>query len=1612
MPPANSLSSTAPPSCNRSTTDTVPSICNCNSNDVELTAAEPYHSFEQQPHLIVVPDNIADISNLTNNNNNNNNSHPSHTTLPAAHSSGHRLSYSGRDSSEHSSIVPYHSKYHLHLPFSTTSLSTARFSTESDDLYNQSSFNSSSRQLDDTSQLPPNASHPYRDRSGVFSASTQTVDYSRRGIRGKISELGLKKGLETVTANLRSRLRRPLFQEQQVFDQPDSCASASNMSRPSSYILSTPNEQNMNTSNAVTLANNGDKLPAKKTSRVKAMFSKLKPKGRRGQTAAATSNTLTLVIRASESDVVCIQDDIDGQGPSMAGPPTMTENNLSGRQRDATFFEASNSKLSTGEQHRDYNQMSSTYTPSSKSTSTSAHSAVGISLSPPANKLRVAIPNSFKLNEINAASGLPSPISPGIDLQQRELHTAADSFDSMPSVVDPNTHLRVPNTQYLSINSDQVSIAQSESPLRSEFATNGDIYSDEDDNDDEEAMSLAAAAAVAASVVATASTVVAAACEPLRSNGSDSDNDVFPESSSATPSYKARELYLANRKTPFVQINGTNVVGDTSRPRPIVNADHRSANNNDWSKTVPTTATVTIATTTISDNVRQPPTVFTSTLTPGCTPPTSVANTPQLTVRTMARPAIESGLNRSLFDGNIGRILVSEHVHGRLLERGGASLVKLLDVHVVWSASPPFNPSFDIMWPFSFTGQQINQYGDLPNGDNITPESLQELRGDATIARVIHAMTLERDRRMLVAALCVRQRFVSTYDLLRLLVLRYLEPFCQLSTAEQLNSKMMTALAMIANIEMVHLANVLLVAYVNQVLVLMQFVYLILGCVTFLMTLQANLPAQLISISQILFTVINWPLLGWIWFANWMACFAPEGSTTVHSPMASPTEHSSSSNPLKATESYFARNILNIARPALSDIFMTEKGSAWLKERQSNELTALLNLKPLPLNVIEATTQNECVSPGGTQRTCYEEDPQLGEYPFDYAGTDLNQEAANNGNDPFGRPCNNSINIDLFKTKHLTALPGQLSSQALSLLSENTLIWPFIAYCPRNTSPRASRAVTLPSVLADLVWTRESGTDRLQRFVGAAPYLFHEDDIARTIVLLYLEALYMRDTSGADTTIARLRLVNLTRKWIEHRSLGSHACCLVDTLLRVVVTRDPDTATFAYPVLDKLHKKGTAAMITTSNYTGEAANQSSQQTTNTDTEQLTSISANALTPLELGAFPIRTASALAYRLLHADPEQLAARLVRLDHAQFIAIPLRDLVPPAKGQPRPVALEKHARWFDALAYNTAAAILAPDNIAHRVDVLERVIVLAGACLKHRAFNAAFALRATLSLSAIERLHSTWNMLPTSVVRIMTQLEHSCSTSDNYATYRTELRRAEGKATVPYIGLCLSDMMRLYEGSQVIPSTVTATAISQSNSLHGPSSPTSPVMAEAWMASNLIVDSDEPRLEPAHIEPNTTTATTVSTPVHGKENSGEGPMIRWQYWKRVGIQVERLRGWQHISYRNLGEATTAHNSVDHNGSCRCIATTPAAAPAVPVRPQRQRANTTPNDCIREIMAVNPNAVNDAKSSSLYRCLNNNNNSHSNNKIVAALVHFILLTYPIPMNVMHLLNGVGAG
>ncbi|RKP25917.1 hypothetical protein SYNPS1DRAFT_28368 [Syncephalis pseudoplumigaleata] len=1396
-----------------------------------------------------------------------------------------------------------------------------------------------------------------------------------------------------------------------VFASPSSSTAAST---PSSMS----NEANAPRDDAATIitTTTTDKPPVRRrtTHRVRAMLSKLKPKSRRGQSAVATANSLestrsTVVLDySSATDLphdhrISMASTVSASGSDIVYTTTAATPPRDSTDRASVAATMPEARLSVSDAvATSIDAVPDTMSPPHHAAASDGHARgeAGAQLIAPPTIAAPASSNddSDKHDSLKSTHGqvsvLPSPPSTTMDddadqQQQQRAQTSSTTLHA-PAIVQ-HGRLGVPAVAYMPHGVDLTMPCRSESPLKSEFASHSNIYSDDDDGDNEDededdeedtgnrAVSLAAAAAIAASVAATASTVVA---EARRS-----------------PSPLSRRQ-LGGRKpastAPTVRINGTACV---MQPRA-----------NDAALAAPSTAELP---------------------------------------------------HRSLLDGSIGRILVSEHVYHRLLERGGALLVQLLDVHVVWSASPPFNPSFDVMWPFPFTGQQIDQYGDTSNGQSLTPESLRELAGDATMARVIYAMTLERDRRMLVSALCVRERFVSTYDLLRLLVLRYLEPFCQPSLADELNSdddddddglsddsqyqrggtfgrrSFGGLYEPGTGLDAVRVFDTWLRDFPDD--------FTGKACGQQLLSELATTPAKLSNVAHCHQLATLWmELVGQLDGVRGAqvavavqdrlrSCFASDGSSSTMSSPVSPSSAEHGDGALLPSDKQATRgtdradgsgeerhvrdanrisleNILDIARPALNEIFITEKSAAWLKERQSHEWTALLRLQPLPP---APSAGNDASAANGSstrpQHANYEEDPQLGEYASDYVGTDLDQTATDAAailaSQQDGHHCQQH------QHQHQQHTDASALAAVLPSLPDNALVWPFIVYTPRATGSRASRAVTLPAVLADLVWTRESGADRLQKFVGAAPYLFHEDDIARIIVLLYLEALYMRDTSGADTTIARLRLVNLTRKWIEQRTLGSHACRLVDTLLRVVVTRDPDTATFAYPVLDKLHKTG-AALLDVPAHDEQAAaaaepsdmpaapstlavpppadDTSSGTDSTAPSPAATSAIANGL---DSSTFPIRMASALAYRLLHADLEQLAARLVRLDHAQFIAIPLRDLVPPAKGQPRPATLERHAHWFDALAYNTAAAILAPNNIGHRADVLERVIVLADACLKHRAYNAAFALRATLSLSAIERLHATWNMLPAPVMRMMSHLEHVCSTSDNYATYRAELRRAEGKPAVPYLGLCLSDMMRLHESAQVSAALPPMdTAISSSRASSGPASPTSiPGMArtesgdrfatgghhsrrrtsitesvKAWMNHHLIVDTEEAAAATTMattmaMHPETSPAVTASgsTPVYGKENSGEGPMIRWQYWKRVGVQIERLRGWQLISYRNIGEMAAGHGRTHGHGHSHSHSMDAGRPPVIlaaapPVRPQRPRANTTPNDRLRQLQA----------------------------------------------------------
>ena len=114
---------------------------------------------------------------------------------------------------------------------------------------------------------------------------------------------------------------------------------------------------------------------------------------------------------------------------------------------------------------------------------------------------------------------------------------------------------------------------------------------------------------------------------------------------------------------------------------------------------------------------------------------------------------------------------------------------------------------------------------------------------------------------------------------------------------------------------------------------------------------------------------------------------------------------------------------------------------------------------------------------------------------------------------------------------------------------------------------------------------------------------------------------------------------------------------------------------------------------------------------------------------------------------------------------------------------------------------ATEVLNCNMSVERANVISFFIEVAAECNKMHNFNSAYAVIGALNQPGVARLKHTWNHVPKKSMRTYNRVLAFWSTSQNMATYRSELRRVKPPA-VPYLGLIGKDLFGIEHGSPTI------------------------------------------------------------------------------------------------------------------------------------------------------------------------------------------------------------------
>lgn len=162
-------------------------------------------------------------------------------------------------------------------------------------------------------------------------------------------------------------------------------------------------------------------------------------------------------------------------------------------------------------------------------------------------------------------------------------------------------------------------------------------------------------------------------------------------------------------------------------------------------------------------------------------------------------------------------------------------------------------------------------------------------------------------------------------------------------------------------------------------------------------------------------------------------------------------------------------------------------------------------------------------------------------------------------------------------------------------------------------------------------------------------------------------------------------------------------------------------------------------------------------------------------------------------------------LTALEFKLFCAIKPQDLIAKLNSnststqqQEDDTPIGRMIHRFNRMTYWVVTEIVTTNSRKHQARVLTKFIRVAQKCLRLGNFNSFLEIICGLNHSAVQRLRSLWERLPSDVVQSFETLSHIGAPDHNYRGYRKELAKRKGP-TLPYLGVFLRDLRILYEGN---------------------------------------------------------------------------------------------------------------------------------------------------------------------------------------------------------------------
>lgn len=169
-------------------------------------------------------------------------------------------------------------------------------------------------------------------------------------------------------------------------------------------------------------------------------------------------------------------------------------------------------------------------------------------------------------------------------------------------------------------------------------------------------------------------------------------------------------------------------------------------------------------------------------------------------------------------------------------------------------------------------------------------------------------------------------------------------------------------------------------------------------------------------------------------------------------------------------------------------------------------------------------------------------------------------------------------------------------------------------------------------------------------------------------------------------------------------------------------------------------------------------------------------------------------------LVDYDPQELARQITLIDHEQLAAVKSYEFLDTAWSkedkETRCPNLMKLIKRFNLSTFWVATEILQAPDKAARTNLLKHFILITKWLRKLNNYNGAFQIIAGLGQSSVFRLKDAWDDVPKKILKKHEKSKEILSRDRAYERYRAVLKTVNPPC-VPYLGLCLSDLLHIEE-----------------------------------------------------------------------------------------------------------------------------------------------------------------------------------------------------------------------